>query len=377
MKNNKSAIPDSQLEKADNIYRLADILGIQARNVLDFRSAVNPLGVSNKVKAEIRKHLKYLRHSPDPDMMRFRKLLALYHGITPEVLFCGDGISGLLSLLIKILSPGRLFIPWPTLHEYDPILEEAQATGQNTISKYYRLIEGNGFCVAPDEFTKALSGSGRQDTDNTPDVAILQNPCHLTGKRTAKDQLAAITEAARAQNCILVLDESFVDFIPDESGIRNATENHHLIILRSMTHFYSLAGFAIGYGVFPRHILERMEKIRGPWVMNSLAQRAAVAALKDKAYRKESSALLEREKKFLEKSFRRMGLFFYDSDVNYYLIKAGNTREISLQLRRRGILVQEVDDNREGDGSFLKVAVKTHRENALFVKALASVLTPA
>ena len=71
-----------------------------------------------------------------------------------------------------------------------------------------------------------------------------------------------------------------------------------------------------------------------------------------------------------------MGLSFYDSDVNYYLVKADNAREISLQLRRKGILVQEVDDNREGEVSFLRIGVRSHRENALFVKALAPMLKP-
>jgi threonine-phosphate decarboxylase len=389
MKEHKKAIPFSLLENADTIYRLAKVLGIQSRKVLDFRSAINPLGVSHKVKAEIRKHLKYLPHFPDPDMLRLRKLLALHHDVNPELLLCGDGIGGILSLLLRTLNPRRVFIPRPTLHEYDSVLEQAQATGQKTVTQYYLLTEGNDFCITPDEFIRALSDRGRthidvqgaQPTrtdsgDSSSDMAILQNPGHLTGKKTAKDALAAIADAARAHNCILVLDESFVDFIPNDSWIRLANGNHHLIILRSMTHFYSLAGFAIGYGVFPGHILERMEKARGPWVMNSLAQRAAVAALKDKAYRKESSALLAQEKKFLEKSFRRMGLSFFDSDVNYYLVKADKAREISLQLRRRGVLVQEIDDNRKGEGSYMRIGVRTHRENTLFVKALAFILKP-
>lgn len=387
MKEHKKAMPFSLLENADTIYSLAKVLGIQERKVLDFRSAINPLGVSHKVKAEIRKHLKYLPHFPDPDMLRLRKLLALHHDVNPDVVLCGDGIGGLLSLLLRTLKPGRVFIPRPTLHEYDSILEQAQVTGQKTVAKYYMLTEGNEFCITPDTFIRALSETGqthidvqgteppRTDSgDCFSDMAILQNPGHLTGKRTAKDALDAIADAARAHNCILVLDESFVDFIPDDSWIRPAVGNNHLIVLRSMTHFYSLAGFAIGYGVFPRDIMERMEKARGTWVMNSLAQRAAVAALKDKAYRKESSTLLEQEKKFLEKSFRRMGLPFYDSDVNYYLVKADNAREISLQLRRRGILVQEIDESRKGESSYLRIGVRTHRENTLFVKALALIL---
>jgi threonine-phosphate decarboxylase len=101
-----------------------------------------------------------------------------------------------------------------------------------------------------------------------------------------------------------------------------------------------------------------------------------VVALKDKIYRSETFRLLKEEKRFLEKSFKKIGIEFFDSDVNFYLLKISNANEIFQQLKRKGILVRDCSNFRGLDNTYLRVAVKSHKENTILIKELTSILQP-
>ncbi len=106
-------------EHGGNIYRLAEELKMQERKVIDFSASVNPLGVSKKIKTEMRKHLKYLHNYPDPEAKRLRKRLAQYHGIDLETILCGNGSTEFIYLITKALRPQKVLIPAPTFSEYE------------------------------------------------------------------------------------------------------------------------------------------------------------------------------------------------------------------------------------------------------------------
>src|SRR4030043_799843 len=106
-------------EHGGNIYRLAEELKMQERKVMDFSACVNPLGVSKKIKTEMRKHLKYLHNYPDPEAKRLRKRLAQYHGIDLETILCGNGSTEFIYLITKALRPQKVLIPAPTFSEYE------------------------------------------------------------------------------------------------------------------------------------------------------------------------------------------------------------------------------------------------------------------
>src|SRR4030043_1353603 len=105
-----------------NIYRLAEELKMQERKVMDFSASVNPLGVSKKIKTEMRKHLKYLHNYPDPEAKRLRKRLAQYHGIDLETILCGNGSTEFIYLITKTLRPQKVLIPAPTFSEYERLV---------------------------------------------------------------------------------------------------------------------------------------------------------------------------------------------------------------------------------------------------------------
>ena len=170
--------------------------------------------------------------------------------------------------------------------------------------------------------------------------------------------------------CILIIDEAFIDFIPEYSVVKEVASNPYLIVLRSMTKFYALTGLRIGYGVFNEDIVEKVNTFKEPWTVNSLAQKAALAALGDSGYAKETMELMGQEKEFLEDAFKDLGIEFIASAVNFYLLKINQATTISRTLREKGILVRDCSNFQGLDDSYIRVAVKSSKDNQQLIKEL-------
>ena len=114
-------------------------------------------------------------------------------------------------------------------------------------------------------------------------------PTTLQAGCLKKADVIKIADASKKLKCYLIVDEAFIDFCPDESVMTEVQHNPYLIVLRSLTKFYALSGLRVGYGVFPLNITETIKKHKEPWTVNTLAQRAGIAAFKDVAYKKRLS----------------------------------------------------------------------------------------
>src|SRR4030042_2844948 len=214
-------------EHGGNIYRLAEEIKMQERKVMDFSASVNPLGVSKKIKTEMRKHLKYLHNYPDPEAKRLRKRLAQYHGIDLETILCGNGSTEFIYLITKALRPQKVLIPAPTFSEY----ERACTTSCKSQVISYKLKKEDNFNINVEEFVEAMKGC---------EMAFLCNPNNPTGRLLRGDDVKRIADAAKEFKCYLIVDEAFIDFCADDSVIKDVRDNPYLIVLRSMTGFYAL-----------------------------------------------------------------------------------------------------------------------------------------
>ncbi len=367
-------------ESEINVYRLAEKLKIQERKILDFSTSVNPLGVSKKIKAEIRKHLKYLHNYPDPEAKRLRNRLAEYHNVKPEMILCGNGSTELIYLIVRTLRPQRVLITMPTYSEYERAIIVSQDSSINRhvsedkkeIIRYLLLNKEKYFEINPDEFIDEIRFL--EASPESIKMAFLCNPNYPTGRVLKKDDVLKIAEAAQKNRCYLVVDEAFIDFCPNESVVQEVKSNPYLIVLKTMANFYAIAGLRIGYGVFPLHLVQTLKELKEPWTVNSLAQRAAVIAIKDKVFKKETTELIQQEKRFLEKNFKKLGLEYFKSDANFYLLKIDNAREICNYLMKKGILVKEYSNFKGLDSTYLKISVRSHRENTILIKELKSFL---
>jgi len=367
------------IEHGGDIYRFSRETGLGEKKIIDFSASINPLGVSDAVKLMIQKCAGHLCNYPDPDTTELRRHLSLHHGIDPESILCGNGSTELIYLITRSLKPKDVLIPAPTFSEYERACRAASDKLQIT---YYKLQKKNNFVINPDKFISFMRGkinsrfkiqNSRPNSSPPFDMVFLCNPNNPTGRGLKKTDVLKIADAAREMRCHLIVDEAFIDFCPDDTVIKEVQNNPYLIVLRSMTKFYGLAGLRIGYGIFPVHIINILKRFKEPWTVNTLAQRAAIAAIQDTEYADKTIRLIKREKGFLENGFRETGIKFYPSDANFYLLETKDNGMTYLGLREKGILVRDCSNFRGLDDSYIRIAVKSRQENKILIKALKSI----
>jgi len=366
-------------ELNENIYNLSEELKTQERKIIDLSSNINPLGVSKKIKAELRKHLKYLHNYPDNEARRLKRFISKYHNVKSDMIVIGNGLISLLNIIINYINPSTLIIPAPTVPIYEKLfLFNKHITKTNKIEDktigYFFLNEKDDFSFDVERFINYLSDFKDKiytnKNNNIPFIVVLSNPNNPTGRLIKKEDVLKIARILYLMKGYLIVDEAYMDFCSDESVVGYIDENPNLIVLKSFSCYYALTGLRLGYGISSSETINNLNNLIIPWSVNNLAQRAGVVALKDKAYRKESSALIKEEKEFYEHSFQKADIKYYKSDANFYLIKHEKARDIFEHLKKKGILVRHCSDIKGLGENYLRVSIKKHRENSIFFKEL-------
>ncbi len=344
-----------------NLYKIAEETGIPESELVDFSASINPLGVSGKVRDVIHAGIDGLVNYPDPETMLLRKKLAENLDIDPGTILCGNGSTELIYLIPRALQPERVLIPSPSFSEYEKAVNLKWKAQSITAVREVKLNKESGFEINPDKYIEQMTGS---------DMAFLCNPNNPTGTLLSRQEVLKIAEAAQAVKCLLVIDEAFIDFCPEESVINHVSENPYLVVLRSMTKFYALTGLRIGYGVIHEDVIGKIREFREPWTVNNLAQKAAVAAIDDNSYIQDTVKLMSDEKQYMEKSFRDMGVEFFPSAANYYLLTMKNAGRAVNELKQKGLIVRDCSNFKGLGSSYIRVAVKSHPDNTCLIEEL-------
>ena len=350
-----------------DIYAASQALSISADKIIDFSASINPLGVPGSVRRTIIAHLGQLRHYPDPSANELRNEIARSIKVDPGSIICGNGSTELIYLVARAMQPRKVLIPAPTFSEYENAIitcrrvSKYAGTNHKSIS-YFTLNEQDNFRLNPNEFIDAMSGM---------DMVFLCNPNNPTGGLVRKRDMARITDAARQAGCCLVVDEAFTDFIPGESIVRKVKDNPYLIVLRSLTKFYALSGLRLGYAVVNPELYSTIMPFKEPWTVNTLAQLSGIVALKDSLYADRTFDAISDGKKYLEAELIKMGIKYYPSSINFYLLRLDNASDVLSELRGKGILVRDCSNFRGLDGSYIRIAVRTQNENRRLLRELA------
>ena len=200
------------------------------------------------------------------------------------------------------------------------------------------------------------------------------NPNNPTGELLSKNIVLKIIIAARKKKSLVFLDESFIELVPDsnQSIIKFTKKFDNLFILRSMTKSFGLAGLRIGYGVSSKQIIAVLNKIKIPWNVSGLAQDAARAALCHSFYLDKAKKVIEKESNYLRNSISHIdGFQCHDTSTNFILIKTKtNSKEIQKKLLKKKILIRDASTFHGLNQHYIRIAVKTHKENQKLVKAL-------
>ena len=325
--------------------------------LLDFSSNVNPLGFPSQVR-DVFKNLSQISIYPDPHSNELKTHLQRYTGITKDQIVVGNGATEIIyNYCTAFLRKQKVMIPVPTFGEY-----ESAAKLNGAILSFFKTMDLN------------QKYSEFQDMFSKKNCIFLCNPNNPTGVVIKKNNMLKILETAYNKSVLVFLDECFIELVPtgDESIVPYLNEFDNLFILRSLTKSFGLAGLRIGYGLGNKKMIEIMQKIKIPWNVSGLAQKASIIALSDKSHLPKTLNLIGKESKFLINSISKIKNFTcYKSDTNFILIKSKiKSNQIQKRLLEKNILIRDCNSFRGLSNNFIRIAIRTHKENLKLIEAL-------
>ena len=336
-----------------NIYEIRQRYG---NNILDFSANINPLGIPLQIKKLLNKKIDVLSHYPDAQAHRLKAALSRYWNVKEENVLVGNGSTELIYLILNALQPACVTIPVPSFTEYERAARIAKSRVQ-----FIRLLVSEGFCLKTDQIKNC-------------DALFLCNPNNPTGNLLMHNRQNIEKLPAKR----IIMDESFMDFLSDEKAhtlIGRATQSKKIIVFRTFTKFFGLPGLRIGYAIAHRHTVQFLRRFQMPWSVNALAQAAAECMLSEKGYIQRSRQAIEKERVFLYDAISHIkGLKPYPSVANFLLIEIKNGRLTSTHLKerllKRGILIRDCANFRGLNNKFIRIAVRSRRENLKLIRAL-------
>ena len=331
------------------------------RDPLDFSANVSPLGLPEGVARAITAALPTADRYPDPLCRELRAKLALHEGVPAEQILCGNGAADLIFRLVWAKKPRRALVTAPTFAEYATALESVGCT----VERFF-LREQEDFAVT-DAFCAAIHPG--------VDMVFLCQPNNPTGQLTALPLVEQILRRCTACGTLLVVDECFLDFLPDHAlhTAKGLLREGDLVILKAFTKLYGMAGVRLGYALSAdAELLARMQAAGQPWAVSGLAQAAGIAALDETEYVAQVRALIETQRPVLADGLRALGLRVIEGRANYLLFRAPEA--LGAALRQKGAVLRSCGNYPGLDAGWYRTAVRTENENRQLLALLAETL---
>ncbi|WP_428389467.1 histidinol-phosphate transaminase [Mucisphaera sp.] len=310
-----------------------------------------------------------LRRYPPPTAAAFRQAAAEVHGVTPDQIIATNAGDELLRLALTVFT--------------DPTDSGRGIAVAEPTYTLYRVLAGiHGTPVVSEPLTDDFglpSGWEERLADAGIGIAFVVNPHAPSGRLESLDRLRSVAEALRGRGLLLV-DEAYVDFsgqsalplVREDSGLDN------VLILRTLSKGYGLAGLRFGYGIGHADLIASMNKAKDSFNTDLLAQVAAEAAIRDQSYARETWDRVIEQRAVLSGSLRSRGFEVPDSHANFVLARVphgASARELYERLKAEGILVRYFDQDRLRDR--LRITVGTPEQNQTLLEALDRLLQPA
>lgn len=321
----------------------------------------NPLGPSPLAMEAILKNVKAIHRYPDGSGYYLKSKLSTRFGLPQSQIIIGNGSNELIELIIRtFLTPGEEVVQaFPTFLVYEKIVTGA---GGKMIT-----IPLKNFRVNLEAMLKAITPKTK--------IIFLNNPNNPTGSALLKDEMIKFLKSL-PQDIIVVLDEAYIEFVTDPSGARGLdllTYHPLIVVLRTFSKLYGLAGLRIGYGFASEEIIDYMNRVRQPFNANTLAQVAATAALDDTEFVSQTLKVVRDGLSCLYDQLEKLGLEYVPTQTNFFLIKvpikAKKTYELML---KEGVIVRSMESF--GLTDYIRISVGLPEENEKFVNTLRKVL---
>lgn len=343
--------------------------------IFDFSASINPLGPPQSAIAAIQAHLGDLRDYPDPDYRELRTALSQAHHLPSDWILPGNGSAELLTWASWDLSELKTtYLFTPAFSDYLRALKAFNAKVVSQVLENKQEAIGTKTTGQIPSFPLPDAPFLNPCSNSLTSGLLINNPHNPTGRLFAKELLLPYLE----QFALVVVDEAFMDFLlPDQQqSLIDEVQNYdNLVILRSLTKFYSLPGLRLGYAIAHPDRLRTWQQRRDPWSVNTLAAVAAIAVLQDTEFQQQTWAWLDAARTQLFDGLAALpGLRPLPSAANFLLVETAQS-SVQLQeklLKHRRILIRDCVSFPELGDRFFRVAVRSPAENQRLLEGLAA-----
>ncbi|MFW6139426.1 MAG: histidinol-phosphate transaminase [Spirochaetota bacterium] len=350
----KPYIPGKPVEEIEKHYTV--------KNPLKMNSNENPLGTSPSALDTAARTLHRANSYPESSSRELRETLSQKYGLSPDNFIAGNGGDEIFyyTAMAFLNDQDQVVIPRITF----PIYETACSIMRAAI--VYSRMDGNQIDLE-DILSKITPGTK---------MLFLCNPNNPTGHAYNHRQVEKFVRRV-PEHVLVVVDEAYGDFadmpdFPDTVSLLNSG-CHNLIVAKTLSKSHGFAGLRVGYGIAHKQIIEIMNRIRIPFNLTLISQKAAVSALQDHRFLQKSLCLAREGKKLMYQELQNMGLEYVRSHTNYILIDTFKDSDlVTEQLHKKGVIVRSAKNY--GYPTCIRVTVGTKQQNERFLEALEQVI---
>ena len=367
-----------------NIFQFAHEQRIEPYEVVDFSANINPLGPSQRGLDALNAQLRYISHYPDATNDDVLNAIADTYGMDKHQITVGNGAAELLYAICRLPGYTGAFVPAPGFSEYKEALEASKIPVRDIFYRPREDDNGKPYFEVPylalETFAAELKGQDGRI------IVFLGNPNNPDGTLLDKDHIRTVASMLKDANSLLVIDESFIDFVgndplqDNEHSMRSlVNEFDNIIVVHSFTKFYAVPGLRIGAAFANETLITQLQQYIPSWSVNTLAQAYTKAALNDVDYIKRTKQELNEERAFMYNALDAIeGITVYSPSANFILFQVNQegitANYINEELKKYNMIVRNCDSYVGLTNHWVRIAVKDHDTNIKLVDKLTNIL---
>ncbi len=342
-----------------NPQAIASTFGINPDTLIDFSANINPLSSPSCVSQLLLETPRLFQEYPDPHCSVITQRISQATGIPDNWILVTNGSTEMIYLLPHLLrGKQEVAILDPCFSEYEKSFAAFGFRPQSLA-----LSADKDFQADPSTLFPKL------DSIKQLGAIVAGHPASPTGK-LYNEFLPSLQKYCEGRDVILIIDEAFIDFSSADNSAWNLLKrNSNLILIRSLTKFYSVPGLRIGYGILHPEKIQRLAAYQYPWSVNALAQAVGAEVILDAAFKEKTRRWIDRERNFMFQALKSIPeIKTFSSESNFFLIRtrdqnAKTAKGLYQHLLLRSLIIRNCGNFRGLDESFFRISLRERREN--------------
>ena len=330
--------------------------------IIDFSENVNPAGPPSFIREKWNELFPLISRYPDPQGQPFLTAIAKFHNVDEDQVLLGNGAAEIFSLLATIFQHKRAIIIHPTFSEY-----EATLTANHVEMIHLEVDDITTWKLPIAQIMKEMKQA---------DIVYLCTPNNPTGVLPPKEELQILIEEGKKANCHVVLDEAFIDWIGEEASmIPYVNEHPHIMIVRSMTKMYAIAGVRLGYMIAAPNMIQSLQRKTSHWHINGLAAVIGAACLEEVEFRDQSIQYAQKSREAFTAFLQQFGCKTTNSITNYVcfqLPKPQQSKDFFHAMLEKGLVLRHTENFKGMNGQWFRVGMKDDKSMKLLQKEMTS-----